>query len=165
MCIRDRYQTFDLTPLLNQGENAIGLALAPGWYKGDMIFDRYHNLYGDTMQAICEVHVTLRDGTEQVIASDLTWKSYPSPVIFSNIYDGEHYDARRELPGWNRPGCQAPASGVVPGTEKVEKLVARAEALRPAPIREQMAKAAREAERTNHERPAPARGKETRDDR
>ena len=57
------YQTFDLTPLLNQGENAIGLALAPGWYKGDMIFDRYHNLYGDTMQAICEVHVTLRDGT------------------------------------------------------------------------------------------------------
>lgn len=119
------YQTFDLTPLLNQGENAIGLALAPGWYKGDMIFDRYHNLYGDTMQAICEVHVTLRDGTEQVIASDLTWKSYPSPVIFSNIYDGEHYDARRELPGWNRPGCQAPASGVVSGTEKVEKLVAR----------------------------------------
>ena len=60
-----------------------------------------------------------------MIASDLTWKSYPSPVIFSNIYDGEHYDARRELPGWNRPGCQAPASGVVPGTEKVEKLVAR----------------------------------------
>ena len=47
----------------------------------------------------------------------------------------------------------------------VEKLVARAEALRPAPIREQMAKAAREAEKTNHERPAPARGKETRDDR
>ena len=44
-------------------------------------------------------------------------------------------------------------------------LVARAEALRPAPIREQMAKAAREAEKTNHERPAPARGKETRDDR
>ena len=37
--------------------------------------------------------------------------------------------------------------------------MARAEALRPAPIREQMAKAAREAEKTNHERPAPARAR------
>src|SRR5699024_3122807 len=48
------YQTFDITGLLRAGENTVGLALAPGWYKGDIIFDRYHNLYGDTMQAICE---------------------------------------------------------------------------------------------------------------
>ena len=71
-----------------------------------MIFDRYHNLYGDTMQAICEVHVTLRDGTEQVIASDLTWKSYPSPVIFSNIYDGEHYDAAGSSPAGTGPAAR-----------------------------------------------------------
>ena len=119
------YQTFDITALLNEGENRVGLALAPGWYKGDIIFDRYHNLYGDTMQAICEVHVLLEDGQEQVIPTDLTWKSYPSPVTFSNIYDGEHYDARREVAGWSCPGCGEKASGVVPGTESVEKLMAR----------------------------------------
>lgn len=47
----------------------------------------------------------------------------------------------------------------------VEQLVAKAEALRPAPIREQMARAAQEADRANTSRPAPEKGKEARDDR
>lgn len=47
----------------------------------------------------------------------------------------------------------------------VEQLVARAEALRPAPIREQMAQAAQAADKANAERPAPEKGKEARDDR
>ena len=119
------YQTFDITGLVRAGENRVGLALGPGWYKGDIVFDRYHNLYGDTMQAICEVRVLLKDGTEQVIPTDLTWKSYPSPVTFSNIYDGEHYDARREIPGWSAPCCQGEAGGVVPGTEGTERLISR----------------------------------------
>lgn len=47
----------------------------------------------------------------------------------------------------------------------VEKLVARAEAVRPAPIKEQMAKAAQEASKENAARPAPEKGKEARDAR
>ena len=47
----------------------------------------------------------------------------------------------------------------------LEKLIARAEALRPKPIREQMANAAKEAAKENATRPAPAKGKEARDDR
>ena len=47
----------------------------------------------------------------------------------------------------------------------VEKLVARAEAVRPAPIKEQMAKAAEAANKENTARPAPDRGKEARDAR
>ncbi len=107
------YQTFDLTGMIREGENTLGIALGEGWYKGDLIFDRYHDLYGDTMQAICEVHIALADGGEQVVVSDNTWKSYPSPVTFSGIYDGEHYDARLEIPGWNAPGCTADSHGVV----------------------------------------------------
>ena len=118
------YQTFDLTGLLSAGENTIGLALGPGWYKGDMIFDRYHDLYGDTMQAICEVHITLKDGTQVVMGTDSTWKSYPSPAIFSNIYDGEHYNANLQVPGWSAPGCKAEASPVVERQEDTP-LVAR----------------------------------------
>lgn len=118
------YQTFDVTGLLRQGGNALGLALAPGWYKGEMVFDRYRDLYGDTMQAICELHITLADGTEQVIVSDESWKSYRSPVVFSNIYDGEHFDARKLVPGWSEPGCKAAASGVVLREEN-RPLVAR----------------------------------------
>ena len=107
------YQTFDVTALLRQGENAVGIHLGPGWYKGDIVFDRFHDLYGDTMQAICELHVTLEDGTEQVIVTDESWQSLPSPVLFSNIYDGEHYDARNEIANWSVPGCTAKAGGVV----------------------------------------------------
>ena len=47
----------------------------------------------------------------------------------------------------------------------VEKLLARAEAIRPTPIKEQMANAAKEADRANAQRPAPAKGKEARNDR
>ncbi len=49
--------------------------------------------------------------------------------------------------------------------QAVEKLLARAEAVRPASIREQMAQAAKEAGKENAARPAPAKGKEARDDR
>ena len=47
----------------------------------------------------------------------------------------------------------------------VEQIVAKAEALRPAPIREQMARAGREADRANASRPAPEKGKVARDER
>ncbi len=107
------YQTFDVTDLLRAGENTMGLALGPGWYKGDMIFDRYHDLYGDTMQAICELHITYANGGEEVISSDGSWMAYPSPVTFSNIYDGEHFDANRMVPGWSAPGCAARSFGTV----------------------------------------------------
>ncbi len=118
------YQTFDVTKLLRQGKNAIGLALGPGWYKGDMVFDRYHDLYGDTMQAICELHIVKKDGSEQVVLSEESWKSYHSPILFSNIYDGEHFDAGRQVPGWSEPGCTAPA-GKVLLQEENRPLVAR----------------------------------------
>ena len=118
------YQTFDLTDLLVPGENTLGMALGEGWYKGDLIFDRYHNLYGDTMQAICEVHITLSDGSEQVVGTDETWVSYSSPVLFSGIYDGEHLDMTQAISGWDQPGCTAPAHGVVLQDEKTP-LIAR----------------------------------------
>ena len=118
------YQTFDVTGALSAGDNTIGLRLGPGWYKGDIVFDRYHNLFGDTMQAICELRITHEDGGETVIGTDGTWRCYPSPVTFSNIYDGEHYNANREIPGWSRPGCAAPAFEAVVREEK-RPLVAR----------------------------------------
>ncbi len=118
------YQTFDVTHLLGKGENTLGLALGPGWYKGEIVFDRYKDLYGDTMQAICELHAQLEDGQEVVVATDSAWASYPSPVQFSNIYDGEHMDARKAVAGWCSPGCAAPACGVVL-REEARPLVAR----------------------------------------
>lgn len=118
------YQTFDVTDMLKSGENTIGLALGPGWYMGRMIFTNLQHLYGDRMQAICELHIKLKDGSEQVICSDGSWKSYHSPVVFSNIYDGEHYDSTKEVCGWSAPDCTAEHFGVET-VEESRPLVAR----------------------------------------
>ncbi|MBT1712545.1 alpha-L-rhamnosidase N-terminal domain-containing protein, partial [Fulvivirgaceae bacterium PWU5] len=48
-----------------------------------------------------DLRVTYADGTTETISSDPTWKTSLSPVVFNSIYTAEHYDARREQPGWN----------------------------------------------------------------
>jgi alpha-L-rhamnosidase len=107
-----QYQTFDLTDLVKQGQNRIGAMLAPGWYKGSLTFDRMDNAYGDTMQFICELHIICKDGREFVISTDDTWNAHPSPVLSSNIYDGETWDARKEIPFWSAPETQLPSDKV-----------------------------------------------------
>ena len=57
------------------------------------------------------------------------------------------------------------AAGVEAYHAAVEQLVTRAQAVRPAPIKEQMAEAAKQAGKENAARPAPAKAKEARNDR
>ena len=57
------------------------------------------------------------------------------------------------------------AAGVEAYHAAVEQLVARAQAVRLAPIKEQMAEAAKQAGKENAARPAPAKAKEARNDR
>lgn len=90
-----QYQTFDITEQLVVGRNLVSVMLGNGWYKG-----RYgaHGgsvaFYGDRFALICELRITLADGTELIVATDPSWKAQPSPVIESDIFDGETYDAR-----------------------------------------------------------------------
>lgn len=101
------YQTWDVTERLRRGDNTIGAMVGAGWYKGDMSFNRYRNYYGEQTGFICHLVVTLRDGSQQVIASDADWQASDSAILFSEIYDGEIYDARREQCGWCEPGFDA----------------------------------------------------------
>jgi alpha-L-rhamnosidase len=90
-----QYQTFDITDQLTVGTNLISVMLGNGWYKG-----RYGanggkvGFYGDRFALICEIHITLANGNELIIITDPSWKGQPSPVIESDIFDGETYDAR-----------------------------------------------------------------------
>lgn len=95
------YQTYDLTPFVQAGENAIGASVGAGWYKGDMSFNRYRNYYGERAALICQVVINYKDGTQQLWGTDESWRGASSPVLFSEIYDGEVYDARLEQSGWN----------------------------------------------------------------
>ena len=88
-----QYQTYDVTGLIAQGENDLCVMLADGWYKGRFGFRSADKVYGDTEALILELRLKLKDGSEQVIASDLSWKAQRSKIRFANIYDGEIYDA------------------------------------------------------------------------
>ncbi|MEP7278713.1 MAG: family 78 glycoside hydrolase catalytic domain, partial [Bacteroidota bacterium] len=98
------YVTFDITRQLKQGENAMGAMLGNGFYY--IPGERYRKLTGafGYPAMICLVHIEYADGSTSNMVSDESWKTAPSPIIFSSIYGGEDYDARLEQPGWDSPG-------------------------------------------------------------
>lgn len=96
------YQTYDLTNKLNDGINALGAIVGAGWFKGDMGFSRHRNYYGEHTAFIAQLVINYSDATQDIIITDETWKGSDSPIIFSEIYDGETYDARNEQRGWNK---------------------------------------------------------------
>lgn len=98
------YVTFDITGELKQGPNAIGVMLGNGFYYVPR--QRYHKLtvaYGYP-KLIARIFLEYADGSSENIVSNLSWKTIPGPLLFSSIYGGEDYDARREQPGWDIPG-------------------------------------------------------------
>ncbi len=97
------YVSFDITHQLQQGNNAIGVMLGNGFYY--IPGERYRKLTGafGYPKMIGRIAVEYTDGSVQDIVSDDTWKTAPSPVIFSSIYGGEDYNAGLEQTGWNQP--------------------------------------------------------------
>jgi len=92
--------TYDVTNLLCHGENCLGVMLGNGWAKGRFGVRSNINNYCDEFMLLCELRVLYGDGNEIIITSDEQWKCFASPVIDSGIYDGESYDANREIAGW-----------------------------------------------------------------
>ncbi len=105
------YSGYDVTDRLQVGENALGVMLGNGMYN--VTGGRYVKFTGSfgAPQLICQLHVTFTDGTTQIVASDPSWRTAPGPIVFSCIYGGEDYDARRELPGWDTASFDATAWG------------------------------------------------------
>ncbi len=91
-----QYQTVDVLNLLKQGENRLDVLLNEGWYNQGFTFDRRRNLFGDENALLLELHIYFDDGSRQIIATDETFKASTGPIICSDLYDGEIYDARLE---------------------------------------------------------------------
>mgnify|MGYP000306642653 CR=1 FL=1 len=98
------YSTFDITGLIKQGKNAIGVMLGNGAYNLHKTAGRYSWGSGGTQLGnpsfIVQIHLTYDDGSQTLITSDESWKYADGPVTFNNIYGGEDYDARKEAEGW-----------------------------------------------------------------
>lgn len=97
-----KYNTFDITNRLSAGKNAIGVALGNGRYFSMRMPGVRH--FGFP-KMILQLEVRYKDGSNQVIISDNSWKvTADGPILANNEFDGEEYDARKEMPGWNKPG-------------------------------------------------------------
>jgi alpha-L-rhamnosidase len=97
---RLQYQTYDVTGLLRRGDNAAGVLLGNGWYRGNIGFSKRRNVYGDRLALLLQIDVTYADGSRETFGSDAQWKASTGPIVLSEIYHGETYDARLEKTGW-----------------------------------------------------------------
>jgi alpha-L-rhamnosidase len=99
------YVTFDVTRTVRQGENAIGVILGNGRYfapRKDVPVPM--TTYGYP-KLLLQLRLEYSDNSVENVVSDSAWRlSASGPIRANNEYDGEEYDARREMPGWSLPG-------------------------------------------------------------
>ncbi len=103
---RVQYQTYDVTRLVQKGGNAIGVILGDGWYRGNIGWANHRNEYGDNLSLILQIDVTYSNGKTEKILSDDSWSASTGPILLSDIYNGETYDARLEEKAWSSVGFE-----------------------------------------------------------
>jgi len=102
---RAAYVTFDVTKQLKSGPNALGVMLGNGRYYAPRAAVPAPTRSFGYPKLLLHLRLEYADGTVGQIVSDPTWKlSTAGPILANNEYDGETYDARREMNGWSRPG-------------------------------------------------------------
>ncbi len=112
---RIAYQTYDVTGLLNQGDNVLGAIIAHGWYAGFYGFDpkRAGAHYGTAPELLAQLVLRLADGSEQRIVTDGQWESSTGAIRHADLLMGERHDLALEPSGWDLPGF-TPHSGALP---------------------------------------------------
>lgn len=100
---RVMYSTYDLTPLLHQGTNAIGAMLGAGWWADFSGYATWwQDQFGNNLSLLAKVVLTYADGHSETIVSDGDWKVWDQgPITSDSFQNGEDYDARREVEGWS----------------------------------------------------------------
>lgn len=93
------YNVYDVTDLLQQGDNLLGVVLGNGRYFA--MRNPGMLTYG-LPSLLAQLEMEYTDGTTEQVVSDTSWKvTSQGPIIANNEFDGEEYDARKELKGWN----------------------------------------------------------------
>lgn len=101
---RLQYQTYDVTGLLAKGSNVIAMALGSGWYRGHLAGANNKNVYGKSLALLLQLDITYSDGSKESIVSDNSWKCTTGSITYSEIYNGEIIDARKQRTGWRQAG-------------------------------------------------------------
>ena len=98
------YVSYDVTHHLRPGRNVVGVMLGNGWYRG---LKQQRHRFADDLQLLLQLNVTYADGTATNVVSDTTWQAAGGPITHNSLQQGEVYDARLEVPGWDAPGYDA----------------------------------------------------------
>lgn len=97
---RIQYQIWDITEDLKQGQqHMMGCILAPGWYRG-RLGETGRGMYGERIAWIAQIYLYYEDGHTEVILTDQQCRCHQAPLLLADLYDGEVYDARLEIPKW-----------------------------------------------------------------
>lgn len=101
------YSSYNVTTLLKDDENILGVALGKGIYRAEQPLDgRYYKFLTTphAMKLIAQLQVQYKNGNSQFVVSDSSWLTIATgPLLESSWFGGEDYDARKELHGWNTP--------------------------------------------------------------
>ena len=105
------FNTYDVTEILQQGNNAIGIILEGGRYTSlrynaaNPNWDGTDHVFGfGTPRLLLQLEVTYKDGQKETIVSDETWKiTNRGPIRTANEWDGETYDGNYDLGDWKQP--------------------------------------------------------------
>ena len=108
---RVQVQAYDVTALVRKGANALGALLGNGWYCGTVqCWPPDICVYGYEPRLKAQLEVEFADGSRQLVATDEAWLgTTDGPLRSSGIYEGEIYDARKEMDGWDVPDFKADA--------------------------------------------------------
>jgi alpha-L-rhamnosidase len=106
---RTQYQTYDVTSMLKAGDNVIAALLGDGWYAGGIglsqaLLGKARNIYGDHPRFLAQLEIA-GAGVAKRIVTGSSWRvTRDGPIRSSDILNGESYDARKEMLGWDSPG-------------------------------------------------------------
>lgn len=101
-----KYNAFDVTGMLKPGKNAVGTILGNGrYYTMRQAYKPYKIKTFGYPKMLFNLLIEYSDGSNEAIVSDDSWKlNADGPIRSNNEYDGEEYDANKEMPGWNTSG-------------------------------------------------------------
>jgi len=97
------YQTYDITALVQPGENVLGMFVGDGWYNSPN-FKPAEKGFRPEHAVLFQILLEYPDGTRQIIGSDAQVRTSPGPVLSSEMFSGELYDANLEQDGWDCAG-------------------------------------------------------------
>lgn len=99
------YVSYDVTDYIDSDSVTLAAMLGDAWFNGGIAGNSLYYEDGNDLGLKAKLIITYSDDTTQTVVTDGSWKSSDKgPITRDSIYNGESYDARREIPGWNENG-------------------------------------------------------------